>query len=136
MNNITKEHRYNVGKLGEDVASLFLMKHQFNILDRNYFKKWGEIDVIAKKDGVLRFVEVKTVSRENIRNVSQETLDSDRPEENVHPRKMKRLYRTIQSYLTEKNVSDETPWQMDVVAVFLDVENKEAKIRFTENVVL
>ena len=136
MNNSTKKHRQSVGKLGEDIASLFLMKHEFKILERNYLKKWGEIDIIAKKNGALRFIEVKTVSRENIRNVSQETLESDRPEENVHARKMERLYRTIQSYLAEKDVSGETLWQMDIVAVFLDVGNKEAKIRFTENVIL
>ncbi|MEK7152007.1 MAG: YraN family protein [Patescibacteria group bacterium] len=136
MNNSVKKHRQYVGKLGEDVASLFLMKQQFDVIDRNYLKKWGEIDIVAKKGGVLRFVEVKTVSRENIRNVSQETLNSDRPEENVHPWKIKRLYRTIQSYLAEKNVSGETLWQIDIVAVFLDVKNKEAKIRFTENIVL
>ncbi|MCR4330876.1 MAG: YraN family protein [Patescibacteria group bacterium] len=136
MNNLTKKHSHHVGKLGEEVACLFLMKHHFDIVDKNYLKKWGEIDIIAKKSGVLRFVEVKTVSRENIRNVSQETFDSDRPEENVHSWKIKRLYRTIQSYLIEKNISDETKWQIDIVAVFLDMENKEAKIRFTENVVL
>lgn len=136
MSNLTKKHRHHVGKLGEDVACLFLVKHQFDIIDRNYLKKWGEIDIVAKKGDVLRFVEVKTVSRENIRNVSQETFDSDRPEENVHSWKIKRLHRTIQSYLIEKNVSGETLWQMDILAVFLDTENKEAKIRFTENVVL
>ena len=49
MNNSVKKHRQYVGKLGEDVASLFLMKQQFDVIDRNYLKKWGEIDIVAKR---------------------------------------------------------------------------------------
>jgi len=136
MDNAAKKDRQYVGKLGEDVASKFLMKHHFDIIERNFLKKWGEIDIVAKKNGVIRFVEVKTVTRENIKHVSQETFEEDRPEENVHEWKVKRLHRAIQSYLAERNVSDETSWQLDVVAVFLDLNNKEAKVRFTEDVVL
>lgn len=135
--------KQKVGEIGEGVACNFLIKRGFTVIDRNYRKKWGEIDIIAKKDGILRFIEVKTVSRENIRGVSQETLQQDRPEENVHAWKLKRLYRAIQSYLRDKKVSPETlngvgqaEWQFDVLAVFLDIENREAKVRFTENVIL
>jgi len=138
-----KTDKQKVGNIGEDVACRFLVKHGFSVLDRNYLKKWGEIDIIARKDGVLRFIEVKTVSRENIQNVSRETLEQDRPEENVHQWKLKRLYRTINSYLLEKGVIHETPgkneqddWQFDILVVFLDTRNKQAKIRFTENVIL
>ena len=108
----------------------------FKIITRNYLKKWGEIDVIAEKDDILHFVEVKTVSRENVRDISRETLDNYRPEENVHPRKLKRLSRAIQSYLLENRVEADKSWQLDIVAVFLDLKNKEAKVRFTENVII
>jgi len=125
-----------VGQVGEGVACNFLKNKGFTIKDRNYRKKWGEIDIIAQNNGILRFIEVKTVSRENIKNVPRETLEQDRPEENVHQWKLRRLYRAIQSYLKENEVSPETIWQFDVIAVFLDIENREAKVRFTENVVL
>ncbi len=135
--------KQKIGNIGENVACRFLVKRGFTILDRNYLKKWGELDIIAKKDNILRFIEVKTVSRENIKNISQETLEQDRPEENVHPWKLKRLYRAIDSYLLEKDVIHETSdgerqinWQFDIIAVFLDIKNKQAKIRFTENVIL
>jgi putative endonuclease len=122
--------KQKIGQIGENMACKFLEKHGFEILDRNYRKKWGEIDIVAKKDGILRFVEVKAVSH----NVIHET--DYRPEENVHPWKMKRLHRAIQTYLLEKKVSDETEWQLDILAVFLDLSARKAKFRFTENVIL
>mgnify|MGYP000314279686 CR=1 FL=1 len=125
-----------IGEIGEELACLYLIKHGFKILSKNYYKKWGEIDIITRKNDVLRFIEVKTVSRENIMNVSRETLEQDRPEENIHEQKLKRLYRTIQSYIGENKVSPETDWQFDVIAVFLDLNNYNARIRFMENVVM
>ncbi len=149
---MTQTHKQKVGGIGEDLAYRFLVKQGFIVLDRNYLKKWGELDIITKKDGVLRFIEVKTVSRENIKNISLEVLEQDKPEENVHAWKLKRLYKTINSYLLEKyprqldksigvihethSIDDQVDWQFDIVVVFLDLRNKQAKIRFTENVIL
>ncbi len=129
-------NKRKIGDTGENVCCSFLESKGFRIIDRNYLKKWGEIDVIAEKDNVLRFIEVKTVSRENVRDISRETLDSYRPEENVHPWKLKRLSRTIQGYLLGNKVKSEKLWQLDVMAVFLDLKNREAKVRFTENIVI
>lgn len=52
-----------IGMLGEELVAKFLMKRGFNVIDRNFRKKWGEIDVIATKKNILHFVEVKSVSR-------------------------------------------------------------------------
>jgi len=123
-----------VGKIGEETACKFLMKRGFKIIEQNYWKKWGEIDIVAKHKGRLHFIEVKTVSRENIQSVSHETLDEYRPEENVHPKKLERLSRTIQTYLLEKDY--EGDWQFDVIAVFLDTKNREAKCRYIEDVII
>ena len=110
------------------MACRFLMKHGFRILDKNYSKKWGEIDIVAEKDRDFRFIELKSI-------VSYETSEH-RPEENVHYQKLKRLSRVIQTYLLDKKVSYETEWQIDVLAVFLDLKNKKAKFRFTENIII
>jgi len=48
----------SIGRLGEDIATGYLKNRGFHIITRNYRKKWGEIDIIAKKDNVLHFVEV------------------------------------------------------------------------------
>ena len=125
------KHKKKIGALGENMACRFLVKQGFKILDRNYSKKWGEIDIVAEKDKVLRFIEVKTV----VSVVSYET-DRYRPEENVHYQKLKRLSRVIQTYLLDKNVSYETGWQIDVLAVFLDLETKKAKFRWIENIII
>jgi len=122
------KHKKKIGALGENMACRFLMKHGFRILDKNYSKKWGEIDIVAEKDRVFRFIEVKSI-------VSYETSEH-RPEENVHYQKLKRLSRVIQTYLLDKKVSYETEWQIDVLAVFLDLKNKKAKFRFTENIII
>lgn len=123
-----------VGRIGEDTACVFLMKRGFSIVDRNYWKKWGEIDIVAERDGVTRFIEVKSVSRESLDDVSDET--GHRPEDNVHPMKLKRMRRVIQTYLAEKGIGEEGRWQSDVAAVYLDHANKKAKVRLVENVLL
>lgn len=134
MRNIKETERQKIGRVGENTACKFLMKRGFEIIDRNYSKKCGEIDIIAKNKGIWHFVEVKTVSRENIRDISRETLDGYRPEENVHPGKLKRLSRAIQIYILENNIEDD--WVLDVLAIFLDVKNKEARCRYIENVIM
>ena len=123
------------GEIGENVAVKFLMKHGFRILDRNYTKKWGEIDVVAEKDSKLYFIEVKSVSCETLNNVNHETLDQYHPEDNMHPWKLKRLSRTIQTYLLSKNL-DEKEWQVDLLVVFLDLKDKKAKVKVVSDIIL
>ncbi len=124
-----------VGKVGEDIACEYLEGKGFSILERNYRKKWGEIDIVAKVSGVIRFVEVKSVTRENIDSIPNER-DTFRPEDNMHLWKTERLSRTIQSYLAEKGLSQEGEWQFDVLTVYVDQKNKRARVEFIENIIL
>ena len=86
---------------------------------------------MAYTKGKWHFVEVKTVSQSPIR---MEQKDSYRPEDNVHPQKIKRLSRAIESYLVEKQIDSE--WQIDVVTVYLDTQNKKARVRYIDNIIL
>mgnify|MGYP001613500709 CR=1 FL=1 len=144
-----------VGDIGEHLAAKYLISRHFVIKEKNYRKKWGELDIIAEKDGMLRFVEVKSVvtggfvSRVTslvflLWRVSCETsltstlnVDSDEysPEENIHLWKQRRMARAIQTYLLEKRVLEDQEWQIDVIAVFLDFFQKCATIRHLEDVV-
>ncbi len=119
-------NKRKIGDLGEDLACKFLVKQGFEILGRNYLKKWGEIDIVVSKGGFLHFIEVKTVSH----------VTNHQPEENIHPWKCKRMARTIRTYLLEKKVSDETEWIVDMIAVFLNFETRKASFRMTENIIL
>lgn len=122
-----------VGLLGEDIACRYLENKGFTIVERNYTKKWGEIDIIAsEKSGKLRFIEVKSVSRENIDDISRET--SIRPEENMHPKKMERMAHTVETYLAERDVRGD--WQIDLVTVFIDEVGKKAKVKLWEDIIL
>ena len=48
--------RKETGRVGEAVAAQFLVRKGFRIIERNYRKPWGEIDIIAEKGAVVRFV--------------------------------------------------------------------------------
>ena len=54
--------RKETGKFGEDLAAEYLTKHGYKILDRNWRKRAGEIDIVAEKKDIIYFVEVRTKS--------------------------------------------------------------------------
>ena len=134
-----RTEKRKIGDIGENIACRFLMKRGFEIIEQNYNKKWGEIDIIAKKGDKLHFVEVKSVTRDNLDFVTHET-DSYRPEDNLHPWKLKRLSRVIQTYLLgykgNREVTHETEWQFDVIVVYLDLKGLKAKINYMEDIII
>ena len=136
MPKVFTSEKQKTGQIGETIAVKFLMKQGFIILDRNYTKKWGELDIVAEKDGMIYFIEVKSVSRPNLREVTRETLDEYHPEDNMHPWKMKRMSRAIQTYLLHKKIPEDIEWQVDLLVVFLDIENKKARIKIVKDIVL
>lgn len=122
-----------LGDLGEKIAAEFLIRRGIEVVDRNYLRKWGEIDIVARKAGIMRFIEVKSVSCERLDVVTHGT-SGYRPEDNVHPQKLKRLSRAIQTYLLEKNL--ECEWQLDVITVRMDEKNRKARVEMIENVII
>ncbi|MEQ1561602.1 MAG: YraN family protein [Nitrospira sp.] len=147
--NFSKEptDKQKIGSIGEDSACKWLESNGYKVVDRNYLKKWGEIDIVAKKGSKLHFIEVKSVSRD-ISSVTHVTTvvdqsslrgrqnDSYNPEDNMHPWKLKRLSRTIQSYLMDKDVSDETDWQFDLVTVYIDMNKRLSRVFLLEDLIL
>ena len=119
-----KTNKRTVGDLGEDIACKFLMKHGFEIVERNYLRKWGEIDIVARKAEKIHFIEVKSVTYGT----------SYMAEENMHPWKLKRLGRVIQTYLLHQKL--EGDWQLDLITVELDIDKREARVELMENIVI
>lgn len=114
--------KQEIGRWGEKLASKFLKKQGYKIVDRNYRTKAGEIDIIAKEKESLVFVEVKTRSDSSF----------GYPEMNVHPKKMQNFRSAVQIYILEKNI--QSPFRLDVVS--LDMSKKPPDIRHFVNVTL
>ena len=121
--------RKDVGRGGEDIACQFLERRGYKVVERNYRRKWGEIDIIATKDGTVRFVEVKAVSREIAKIDGSREMDY-RPEELVHHSKLRKVARTAALYMEEKG--DEREYQIDVVGVIMDEKKRTARCRLFE----
>lgn len=93
------------GKLGEELARSFLVKNSYKILDVNWRYNHKEIDIVALKDEMLVFVEVKTRS----------TLAFELPQEAVTIKKQKNLVYAADAYIQEKEI--DLPSRFDIVAV-------------------
>jgi len=128
-----KKNTKEIGDLGEKVAQKYLIEHGFTILAVNYWRKWGEIDVIAQKDGIVRFVEVKTVSYETKGKLEYAlTHETWRPEEQVHQFKLHQIEKALETWISD--TSYEGDWQIDVIAVRIVPHETYATVNFIENV--
>lgn len=124
-----------IGKLGEILASKWLSDRGFVTVERNYWKKWGEIDVVARAtSGRIHFIEVKTVSYETKHDLDEAiSRGTWRPEENVHSHKQKRLARAIQTWMVERKYTGE--FQIDIVTLRIVKQEKIARITVIDNVI-
>ena len=89
-----KSENRNKGSRGERIAAKELYKKGYKILDMNYCRKGGEIDIVVEKDGIIVFVEVK----------ARKNLAMGMPCEAVDIRKQKRIIETAKKYIDEKNL--------------------------------
>jgi putative endonuclease len=98
------------GNLSESIVCDFLVSKGYKIADRNYFRRWGELDIVAIKEGSIHFIEVKSDFREN-RN------DGYRAEELMHNLKQRRLRRMVATYLEDKKYGLDHPFVFDLAIV-------------------
>ena len=108
----------NKGYEYERIAERYLIKNQFTIVERNFISRFGEIDIIAEKDGRLHFIEVK----------GRKNLSFGYPREAVTWAKQRKLINAVKYYfmLTDR---DDVPCQFDMIEIIM--ENKE--INMIEN---
>lgn len=118
-----------IGDEGERIAQKYLQRKGYHILETNYLKPFGEIDIIAENQGGLFFIEVKTRTYNNHVNYFP-------PEVNVHYFKGKKVKRVANIYLSEKGFSENTSWQIDVVSIELNYTTRRAKITHFKNAVI
>lgn len=131
-----RTEKRKLGDIGENIACDFLERRGFKIIERNYLKKWGEIDIVAKKSNLIHFVEVKSVSRVTLNEPALRLRSGRgyRPEDNMHPWKLKRLSRAMQTYLLDRKL--DCDWQLDLVVVKIDQQNRKARVEIIENIII
>lgn len=109
-----------LGKLGEDLACEYLIKNGYKILERNFRKPWGELDIVAMaRDKTLVFVEVKTMTEsENLK-----------PEDQMSKSKIEKFKRVAAFYAGENEnlVKDKKGWRLDLLAITISGENNSIK---------
>ncbi len=102
----------DLGKEGEERTAVWLAEKGFEILERNYRYGKAEVDLIAKYDRFIVFVEVKT----------RTNYTYGYPEEAVSTAKQKLMMSAASNYLYENNLTCEC--RFDVVSVFKSRDNK------------
>lgn len=104
-------NKRSIGKEYEQKAVAYLKLQGYRIIETNFQCRTGEIDIIAKQDRYLIFIEVKY------------RINSSRglPHEAIDIRKMKKISKTAQYYMLINNISMESPCRFDVVLI-LDQE--------------
>lgn len=114
------------GKRGEEIAAGFLTGKGFTVIERNYFTRFGEIDLIAVKDNILRFIEVKLKQGD----------DFGTPEEMIGADKLGRVQRMAEYYLLDKPemVKKYESYSIDAVCIVSGEENKIKRINYYENI--
>ncbi len=98
-----------IGRQGEDIAADWLTSHNYTIVTRNYRKRFGEVDIIARQDEWLVFIEVKTRSSARFGS----------PLDSVTEKKQHQLSRIANDYLSRNDALD-TLCRFDVVSVVLE----------------
>ena len=116
--------RRDVGILGEKLARDFLEKRGYHIRENNYRCPEGEVDIVAKHEDSLVFIEVRT----------KKSLEFGSPEESITLTKMERL-RAIASHYQQTHNNLPASWRIDVVAVEIDQRGKPLRIELIENAV-
>ena len=114
-----------LGFFAEHYTAEYLKSKNYKILGHNYRKPWGEIDVIAEKEGIVIFVEVKAGKKD---------IAGFEPELRVNHDKRHRMVRIARTYLSDQHYPADQPWQMDVVSVSFVKERGVVKIRHYKNI--
>lgn len=103
MNNREKGSSY------EETAAAFLERQGYRLLEKNYSRKTGEIDLILKDPDEITIVFAEVKYRKRMRN--------GYPEEAVTAAKQMHIYRTAQWYLAEHRIPETNPCRFDVISI-------------------
>lgn len=138
------EHN-EIGKLGENIAVRYIISRGFDIIERNFHVKGGEIDIIATKRSEnnskfhvkysnIAFIEVKTKKVSDFEYIKDAVFS---PENNLTKSKRQRLLKAIKHYLAYKKIQEGTlTIKVMAIIVFLETNSQQAKIKMYEDFIL
>jgi len=109
-----------IGRLTETMAAYYLSQKGFEIIERNFSNKFGEIDIIAKDKSTLVFIEVK----------AKTGIDFGLPEDMVTKHKLSQVRRMANLYLQNQKLA----CRIDVVAIVLDEKHQINRLTHYPNV--
>ena len=144
-----RKNTRKIGDLGESIACKYLKNKGFSIIERNYSRKWGEIDIVARGTSQpfnnedvshgtserIHFVEVKSVSYETKSMLDWAvTHETWRPEELVHSFKLNQIRKALETWVAEHHWLGDV--QVDVIAVRMVSREKYATVKYIPNVII
>lgn len=115
-------NKQQIGKLGQDLAERYLLSQNYQIICRNFYSRYGEIDLVAFYNNQLIFCEVKTRTSDLF----------GAPEESFTYRKRSRFIKTVFQYLAKSPHCKH--WRIDLIAVKLDHNCKFQTINHFQNI--
>jgi putative endonuclease len=116
--------RQLTGRLGETIAEKYLRSRGFSILEKNFRTPFGEIDIIARRDGCVSFLEVKT----------RTSYSFGPPLSSITETKKKHIIRNCQYYLKLRGLC-ESPCRIDAIGIKLDTKGRIETLQYVENAI-
>lgn len=104
-----------LGKIGEDLACGYLVEKGYKIIERNWKKPWGELDIIARgRDKTLVFVEVKTMKH---------FTSGIKPEDQMTAAKLQKVRRAASLYAgSGRTAVGRGGWRIDALALTVNLK--------------
>jgi putative endonuclease len=118
-----RHERTNFGLAAENAVAEQLKTKGFRILDRNWRRPWGELDIVAEQEGIIHFVEVKA---------SSSSVAGFEPYRRASASKMHKVRRTARTWLSDHGYGPDTPWQTDIASVIGTAKDLEIELFFNE----
>lgn len=131
---ITEKRKF--GDRAEDIVVKYVKQRGWKVLDRNFQKPWGEIDIVARESSsrlplrgstTVLFIEVKAQNGG--------TSPYFRPEDHFNTKKKERLIKTCYSYLMDNGYREDVDYRIDLAAVEVDERSRVAHVRYYKNAI-
>ena len=117
-------YKQRIGKFGEELAKNFLIKHGYKIIGINIKISYQEVDIVAKKNKTIIFIEVKTRTSLSLGSADMALTDT----------KMENLKKVLENYIYEKKL-DENFIRLDLIAIDINKQKKLAKIKHYKDII-